>query len=166
MEPFRRLQRELAWISLAAAIVSIVASIVIARGIAQPVRSLAGFARRVATGEFATVPATSRKDEIGDLATAFRMMLEGMASREERITNLAYRDTLTGLPNRTLFADRADHALAVAARERSTVAVLLMDIDHFKYVNDTLGHAIGDLLLLEVAARIQRRRIRAAAIRQ
>jgi len=155
MEPFRRLQRELAWISLAAAIVSIIASIVIARGIAQPVRSLAGFARRVAAGDFATVPATSRKDEIGDLATAFRMMLEGMASREERITNLAYRDTLTGLPNRTLFADRADHAFAVAARERSTVAVLLMDIDHFKYVNDTLGHAIGDLLLLEVAARIQ-----------
>ena len=155
MEPFRRLQREVAWISLAAAIVSIIASILIARGIAQPVRSLAAFARRMAAGEFAVVPPTARKDEIGDLATAFRLMQEGLASREERIMNLAYRDTLTGLPNRTLFADRADHALAVAARERSIVAVLLMDIDHFKYVNDTLGHAIGDLLLLEVAARIQ-----------
>ena len=155
MEPFRRLQRELAWISLAAAVIAIVASILIARGIAEPVRSLAAFARRMATGEFETVPLSSRNDEIGDLANAFRAMQEGMASREERITNLAYRDTLTGLPNRTLFADRADHALATAARERSNVAVLLMDIDHFKYVNDTLGHAIGDLLLLEVAARIQ-----------
>jgi len=155
MEPFRRLQRELAWISLAAAFVAVVASILIARGIAEPVRSLAAFARRMATGEFETVPLSSRNDEIGDLANAFRAMQEGMASREERITNLAYRDTLTGLPNRTLFADRADHALATAARERSNVAVLLMDIDHFKYVNDTLGHAIGDLLLLEVAARIQ-----------
>ena len=155
MEPFRRLQRELAWISIAAATIAIVASVLIARGIAGPLRSLATFARRMAAGEFAVVPATSRKDEIGDLSTAFRLMQEGMASREERITNLAYRDTLTGLPNRTLFADRADHALAVAARERATVAVLLMDIDHFKYVNDTLGHAIGDLLLLEAAARIQ-----------
>ena len=155
MEPFRKLQRELAWISLLAAVVAIVASILIARGIAEPVRSLAAFARRMATGEFETVPLSSRNDEIGDLANAFRAMQEGMASREERISNLAYRDTLTGLPNRTLFADRADHALATAARERSNVAVLLMDIDHFKYVNDTLGHAIGDLLLLEVAARIQ-----------
>ncbi|HEY2815870.1 MAG TPA: EAL domain-containing protein, partial [Casimicrobiaceae bacterium] len=155
MEPFRKLQRKLAWISLLAAVVAIVASILIARGIAEPVRSLAAFARRMATGEFETVPLSSRNDEIGDLANAFRAMQEGMASREERITNLAYRDTLTGLANRTLFADRADHALATAARERSNVAVLLMDIDHFKYVNDTLGHAIGDLLLLEVATRIQ-----------
>src|SRR5437773_2595419 len=155
MEPFRRLQRELGWISLAAALVAIIASILIARGIAQPVRSLAAFARRMAAGEFAAAPLSSRNDEIGDLANAFRAMQEGLASREERITNLAYRDTLTGLPNRTLFADRTDHALAGAARDRSDVAVLLMDIDHFKYVNDTLGHAIGDLLLLEVAARIQ-----------
>ena len=155
MEPFRRLQRELAWISVAAAIIAIVVSILIARGIAQPVRSLAAFARRMAAGEFATVPLSSRNDEIGDLANAFHAMQEGMASREERISNLAYRDTLTGLPNRTLFADRADHALATAARERSNATVVLMDIDHFKYVNDTLGHAIGDLLLLEVAARIQ-----------
>src|SRR5437763_16581144 len=101
--------------------------------------------------EFAVLPATSRKDEIGDLSTAFRLMQEGMASREERISNLAYRDTLTGLPNRTMFADRADHALAVAARKRATLAGLLMDIADFKYVHDTTGQEIGDLLLLEDA---------------
>jgi diguanylate cyclase (GGDEF)-like protein len=155
MEPFRRLSRELAWVSLLAAAVAILASALIARGIARPVRSLAAFARRMAAGDYGTVPPTSRDDEIGDLASAFRAMQEGLASREQRISNLAYRDTLTGMPNRTLFTDRLEKALAVSAREKSQVAVLLMDLDHFKYVNDTLGHAIGDLLLLEVAARLQ-----------
>ena len=155
MEPFRRLQRQLAWISLSAALVSIVASVLIARGIARPVRALAAFARQMAAGDYATVPPTARTDEIGDLATAFRTMQEGLASREQRITNLAYRDTLTGLPNRTLYADRLDRALAKAKDQRTPVAVLLMDIDHFKYVNDALGHVIGDLLLLEVSARLQ-----------
>jgi diguanylate cyclase (GGDEF)-like protein len=156
MEPFRRLQRQLAWISLTAALVSIVASLLIARGIARPVRLLADFARRMAAGDFATVPPTPRDDEIGDLATAFRTMQQGLASREQRISNLAYRDTLTGLPNRTLFAERVDAALSAAADEPPHAAVLLLDIDRFKHVNETLGHAIGDLLLLEVAARLRR----------
>jgi diguanylate cyclase (GGDEF)-like protein len=156
MEPFRRLQRQLAWISLCAVLISILASVLIARGIARPVRALAARARRLAAGDYSTIPATPRADEIGDLATAFRAMQEGLASREQRITNLAYRDTLTGLPNRTLYAERLDQALSASTDERTPVAVLLMDIDHFKYVNDTLGHPIGDLLLLEVAARIER----------
>ena len=155
MEPFRRLQRELAWSTLLAAAVSILASVLIARGIARPVRALAGFARQMAAGDYSAVPPTLRNDEIGDLSRAFRSMQEGLASREERISNLAYRDTLTGLPNRTLCADRLDHALAESARERTVLAFLLMDLDHFKFVNDTLGHAVGDLLLLQVATRVQ-----------
>jgi diguanylate cyclase (GGDEF)-like protein len=101
------------------------------------------------------VPSGTRNDEIGDLAVAFRAMQEGIVTRESRITDLAYRDALTGLPNRLLFADRLDQALASAARAGTPLAVLLMDLDHFKYVNDTLGHRIGDLLLKEVAARLQ-----------
>ena len=155
MEPFRRLSRELAWISLLAVLVSLVASVLIARGIARPVHALAGFARRMAAGDYSTVPPMQRSDEIGDLATAFWSLQEGLASREQRIMNLAYRDTLTGLPNRTLYAERLDHALAAAERDRTPLAVLLMDVDHFKYVNETLGHAIGNLLLLEVAARVR-----------
>ena len=59
----------------------ILASALIARGIARPVRSLAAFARRMAAGDYGTVPPTSRDDEIGDLASAFRAMQEGIASR-------------------------------------------------------------------------------------
>jgi diguanylate cyclase (GGDEF)-like protein len=155
MEPFRRLQRQLAWISVCAILISIVASVLIARGIARPVRALAASARRMAAGDYSTIP-DAAQGEIGDLATAFRALRDGLASREQRITNLAYRDTLTGLPNRTLYAERLDRALASAEGAPARAAVLLMDLDHFKDVNDTLGHAIGDRLLLEVAARIER----------
>ena len=154
MEPFHRLQRQLAWISLFAVVVSILASVLIARGIARPVRELARVARRIAAGDYSKAPTASRSDEIGELATAFRTMQDDIATRESRITDLAYRDTLTGLPNRTLFGDRLEQALSASGRSGSPVAVLLMDLDHFRDVNDTLGHAIGDLLLREVAARV------------
>jgi diguanylate cyclase (GGDEF)-like protein len=73
---------------------------------------------------------------------------------EEYIKQLAYHDTLTGLPNRTLFNDRFDHALAHASRYQHKLALLVMDLDHFKEVNDSLGHAAGDNLLKEIANRL------------
>ena len=155
LEPFRRLQRQLALISVLAVVISIVASLMIARGIARPVRELARVARRIAAGNYSTVPASPRADEIGALASAFRTMQEGLIARESRIMDLAYRDTLTALPNRALYSERLDQAIEAAARLDSSLAVLLMDVDHFKDVNDSLGHPIGDMLLCEVSARVQ-----------
>jgi diguanylate cyclase (GGDEF)-like protein len=73
---------------------------------------------------------------------------------EERIRQLAYHDPLTGLPNRTLFYDRMDVALARARRNSDKLAVMLMDLDHFKDVNDSLGHTMGDQLLRAVGERL------------
>ena len=155
LEPFRRLQRQLALISVLAVAVSIVASLMIARGIVRPVRELARVARRIAAGNYSVLPAAPRRDEIGALASAFRTMQEGLIARESRIMDLAYRDGLTALPNRALFAERLDQAIGAGGRMGTPLAVLLMDLDHFKDVNDSLGHPIGDMLLCEVAARLQ-----------
>jgi diguanylate cyclase (GGDEF)-like protein/PAS domain S-box-containing protein len=75
---------------------------------------------------------------------------------EERVQYLAYYDALTGLPNRTLLQDRLTKALASARRQKDKVALLFFDLDRFKDINDSFGHALGDLLLQEVAKRLER----------
>lgn len=74
--------------------------------------------------------------------------------REDHLSHLAYHDPLTGLPNRQLFMDRLAQAIARAHRRQELVAVLFIDLDRFKQINDMLGHATGDLLLKEVARRL------------
>jgi diguanylate cyclase (GGDEF)-like protein/PAS domain S-box-containing protein len=75
---------------------------------------------------------------------------------QSHLYRLAHHDILTGLPNRLLFQDRLAQALSKADRNRTGVAVLFLDLDRFKIINDTLGHDVGDGLLVEVAARLQR----------
>lgn len=81
-----------------------------------------------------------------------RMLLS--ANAEQKIRHLAYHDALTGLPNRTLFMDRIDQAISRAQRERGKFAILYIDIDHFKVINDSMGHAAGDHLLNIVSQRL------------
>lgn len=73
---------------------------------------------------------------------------------DERIRRLAYYDTLTGLANRTMFNDYFDHAVSYAKRTRTLMAILFIDLDRFKQINDSLGHTAGDKVLKEVAGRL------------
>lgn len=73
---------------------------------------------------------------------------------EKKIQHLAHFDPLTGLPNRVLFTDRINHAINMAQRNNSQLAVMFIDLDHFKNVNDNLGHRVGDALLVEIAMRL------------
>ena len=87
---------------------------------------------------------------------ALRASEEKLREQMSLIEHQALHDSLTGLPNRTLFKDRAEQALLRAQRTRSRFGLLLIDLDRFKEVNDTLGHQCGDLLLQKVAVRLQR----------
>jgi diguanylate cyclase (GGDEF)-like protein/PAS domain S-box-containing protein len=92
----------------------------------------------------------------GHAAVAIALLdLSDRKRDEERIRHLAHHDALTDLPNRALLRDRLTQALERAAREGSGVAVLYLDLDRFKPINDLLGHASGDMLLVQVARRLQ-----------
>jgi diguanylate cyclase (GGDEF)-like protein len=107
---------------------------------------------------------SSRKDEIGTLMSSFARMLATIEQQSQEINEFprrldqlireAFRDALTGLPNRALFMDRLSHALTRAERCGSNLAVLFLDLDRFKILNETLGQEVGDCLLREVAQRI------------
>jgi len=89
---------------------------------------------------------------------AVQVMFRDITERkqvEERLERLALYDTLTGLPNRTLFFDRMNQLLALARRNKYVLALLYMDLDHFKNINDTLGHEVGDLVLTEAGQRMK-----------
>ena len=85
----------------------------------------------------------------------FKDMTERLEA-QRRIEKLAYRDVLTGLPNRLLLGQRVEFALRLAERGGGQFAILFIDVDRFKTINDSLGHAFGDRVLIEVADRIQR----------
>jgi diguanylate cyclase (GGDEF)-like protein/PAS domain S-box-containing protein len=96
------------------------------------------------------------RDASGDVVGAV-VQVEDVTALEEREDELAHRalhDPLTGLPNRVLFGDRLDHALARLRREDSSLALLFVDIDGFKAVNDRFGHEEGDRVLVEAARRL------------
>ncbi len=94
----------------------------------------------------------------GRVAERTRALMDAnkqLAAQEERLRGLAHHDSLTGLPNRLLLQDRLEHAIAKARREQSGVAVLWIDLDHFKPVNDRFGHAAGDGVLCELGQRFR-----------
>lgn len=123
------------------------------RHIAHP-RSLTG--RRASGEEFPVAVSLSRVDVDGQtLATVILRDETERRQSEERMRHLALSDRLTDLPNAVLFRDRLQHAVVQAQRGASTFAVLMLDMDDLTDINVTLGHATGDLVLREVAARLR-----------
>ncbi len=150
---------------LGALVVGGIAGSLLQRRISKPVHALVAAMHEVTEQHnFAARVPLRGTDEIAQLGGGFNTMLAELEKRalektefEAQLKHQALNDDLTGLPNRRLLADRLSHALHVARRVGHEVALLYIDLDGFKLVNDSLGHSIGDLLLLQVGERLRAR---------
>jgi diguanylate cyclase (GGDEF)-like protein len=122
----------------------------------RPLNQLTWAARAIGNGNLDQPINVSSKDEIGLLASTFREMCHKLQESNRQIRFLAYHDSLTGLPNRLMFREFLVHSIAHAKRNHERLALLFLDIDNFKKVNDSVGHPAGDQLLNRLAQQIVR----------
>ncbi len=159
--PYRQLQLGLAALTLLSVAVFGVGSVLTARHVTTPLRRLAAAAERLGAGDYTTpLGGQRRSDEIGDLAQAFERMRVSVAGQQEEILKLAYWDGLTGLANRLQFRNAVIEAMALGRADNRSVAVVMLDLDRFKHVNDVLGYRFGDLMLKAVAERLSQQTVR------
>jgi diguanylate cyclase (GGDEF)-like protein len=146
-------------IGLGAACVLLAA--IVARAVTRPINSMSTAVQRFANGHQVAKLAIDRQDEIGVLARSFdtmqneiRQQLAALHENRLELEHLARHDALTGLPNRRAFQERLDHAVARAQRSKQRFALLFIDVDNFKTINDRWGHDGGDAVLKIVALRL------------
>ena len=153
-----------AFVMLVVSLLAYMMSTKLQRLISAPIMNLAQTMKDVSQKKNYSIRSEkTSNDEIGVLIDGFNEMLqeieerdETLKQRQDHLQRLAHFDSLTSLPNRALYCDRLSQTLLKAAREKQQVAVLFVDLDHFKDINDTLGHRMGDLLLKDVAVRLQK----------
>ena len=128
----------------------------LARELTKPLKLLVEATKKIKNGDYSVEVPLMHQDEIGELAETIDLMREHVGEREDEILKLAYTDSLTDLPNRALFDDRLTAAVAGGKNKDELFAVVILDMDRFKYINDVLGHESGDVVLKEVANRLQK----------
>ena len=151
--------RHLTWIGLLLLMLvstAVLFGIVLQRTLVRPIRQLSEAAREIEAGNYAAaMPAGAYHDEVGTLIGAFSRMAESIVRHDRDMRRMAYTDSLTGLANRLAFRETLDHRLMQLRGVGRPLALLFADIDDFKRVNDTLGHDVGDEVLIQFANRIR-----------
>ncbi|MBQ0761798.1 EAL domain-containing protein [Marinobacter psychrophilus] len=152
----QRLGNSVAWI-VVCTIVLLIFALLISMNVlmVRPLKQLMGAVREIGRGNLAPTIALSTSDELGKLGLSFQEMAGNLEKSRVKVEHLAYHDSLTGLPNRFRAHETLRHMISLAHRESRRMAVLFLDLDNFKRVNDTLGHQVGDQLLMEMAIRLQ-----------
>ncbi|MBU1816990.1 MAG: GGDEF domain-containing protein [Gammaproteobacteria bacterium] len=161
------LGRSIFKILLVLSVVGVLLAAWVSRVVTQPLQAMVNAAQAFSQGRPHGALPLHRKDEVGELARSFhdmeqqisRQMTELNASRDA-MSHLAHHDALTGLPNRRMFEQRLAQVLELSRRSGRSCALLFVDLDDFKAINDTRGHAVGDEVLQAVARTI------AGAVRQ
>lgn len=148
--------RLIAFVALAAAMAAMTwLGLMLTTSIINPLSRVIAVFKRISNGQYDSTITVEGRDEISRVMRALGDMQTKLGADERAIHQLAFYDPLTNLPNRRLLRDRLQRALSASARSHLVGAVLMIDLDNFKRINDTRGHDIGDRLLAEVALRIQ-----------
>ena len=164
-QPLEHITREttkLGWetfqIILAFSGLALILSMLVSRIVTGPLNAMVSAINRFSKEHVISTMPLTRKDELGLLSRSFHDMqtqimahLSELNENRKALDHLARHDTLTGLPNRRMFFDRLEHAIAVSRRSGKHLAVLFVDLDRFKEINDTFGHAVGDKVLISAA---------------
>lgn len=153
-----RLGQRIAQIVLLFSLLALGIAIVASRALTRPLKSMTQAVQSFSREHRVSALPEQRRDELGLLARSFVQMQQEVLSHMEELNqsrnaleHLARHDPLTGLPNRRVFFERLEHALAHSRRSGKQLAVLFIDLDHFKELNDSLGHSLGDHVLQAVA---------------
>lgn len=155
MSAYHQLLRTLLILTALGLVAFGIGSVVTARRITTPLRRLSNAARRLGSGEYGVTLTTRASGEVGELAQSLESMRQAIQHREVEIRRLAFQDALTDLPNREQFRHDLRKSIGHNAASGTPCAILLMDMDRFKHVNDVLGHRFGDRLLRAVAERLR-----------
>ncbi len=139
------------------AILGLAAGWIIQRWIVRPIQRLATAAREIEAGQYGDYALDSgRRDEIGELERVFERMSQRIAETHRTVARKAYQDKLTGLPNRRAFDEALAEHVARAQADGSRFALLFLDVDNLKQVNDRIGHDAGDRALIRFALLAER----------
>ena len=147
-------------LGLVGMLLSVLAALAVGHLLTRRLARLTRYAESVARGDPAEPVTVGGQDEVSALARAIDTMVASLHDQTSRMRRMAYRDPLTGLANRVAFRERLEKALASARQYQSRHALLYLDLDQFKLVNDSCGHEAGDRLLAELS-RVLRGSLRA-----